>query len=494
MSVSGPAAPGFAARTLRGSSPCAGLRPRPTSCPGSRRSPLSGSPRPSPGLTPPAPPPAASAATLPVLDVRAADGRLVSLTPTASNGVQAVIFYSTECPISNAFSPTLQAIIAANADQPFSVVGVCVDADLKTDELTKHAQEFGLNFPVVQDKDGSITARFGAKMTPEVFVYDATRKLRYRGRIDDQFADRGKRNARPQTNELRDAVVAVLAGKEVAVAEVKAVGCPVPTVDPAAKPTYTHDVAPLLRANCVQCHRPGQVGPFALETYEQARKRADDIASVTTERQMPPWKPAADFGPALKHSKALTGDEIAVLAKWAANGAEEGKAADLGPAPVFSDDWALGTPDLIVQTPEGFTIPAQGEDIYRCFVLPTDLPEDKYLRAIEYHPGNRKIVHHILGYVDVTGSARKKDEMEPGVGYMCFSGPGVPTHGDLGGWAPGVEPSFLPDGIARSLPKKADLVVQVHYHPSASPRLTGPPWASTSPRSRSARSSTGTPR
>ena len=413
---------------------------------------------------------APATATLPVADARAVDGRFVSLAPTASNGATVVLFYSSECPISNAFSPTLAAIAEAHAADPLAVVGVCVDADLPAEDIAKHAREFHLNFPVVQDRDGSITARFAAKVTPEVFVYDSSRQLRYRGRIDDQYAARGKRNAHHQTNELRDAVDAVIAGKPVAVAAADAVGCPVPTPpDAPSKPTYAHDVAPVLRTNCFQCHRPGQVGPFPLETYEQARKRAHDIASVTLERQMPPWKPAADFGPALKHSKALTGDEVALLGKWAEADAPVGNVADLGPAPVFSGDWALGTPDLVLQTPEDFQIPAQGEDLYRCFVIPTDLPDDVYVSAIDYHPGNRKVVHHVLGYVDVTGQARRKDAAEPGAGYMCFSGPGVPTHGDLGGWAPGVEPSFLPEGVARSLPKKADVIVQVHYHPSGKP-------------------------
>ncbi len=414
-------------------------------------------------------------ATLPVLDARSVDGQFVSLVPDGKPGALAVVFYSTECPISNGFSPTLAAIAGAHTADPLTFVGVCVDADLPAADVLKHAREYNLNFPIVQDRDGSITARFGAEFTPEAFVYDASKQLRYHGRIDDTYAARGKRNAHHETNELRDAVVAVLAGKDVPVAHVEAVGCPVPTHPDttlaSSKPTYTHDVAPILRSNCVQCHRPGQVGPFALETYEQARKRADDIVNVTTERLMPPWKPAADFGPTLKHSKALTVDEIATLAKWAATDATEGNAADLGPAPVFTDDWALGTPDLIVQTPEDFEIPAQGEDIYRCFVIPTNLPDDKYISAIEYHPGNRKIVHHVLGYVDVSGGAKIKDEREKGPGYMCFSGPGVPTHGDLGGWAPGVMPSFLPEGVGRSLPKKADLVVQVHYHPSGKPEI-----------------------
>jgi len=424
----------------------------------------------SPSSTPPASAPSASPSTLPVLDVRAVDGRFLSMTPAAANGALVVVFYSTECPISNAYSPTLQAIATDNADKPLTVVGVCVDADLKAEDVAKHAREFGLNFPVVQDRDGSIASRFAAKVTPEAFVYDAARKLRYRGRVDDQFAARGKRNAHNQTHELQDAVLAVLGAREVAITQVAAVGCPVPTPPALArKRNYARDVAPILRSNCVQCHRPGQVGPFPLETYEQARKRSTDIAHVTTEREMPPWKPSADFGPAFKHSKALTQDEIVILSNWAEAGAPEGNLADLGPSPVFSSDWALGTPDLVVETPNDFVIPAQGEDVYRCFVIPTNLPEDKYISAIEYHPGNRKIVHHVLGYVDITGGARIKDEKDEGPGYMCFSGPGIPTHGDLGGWAPGAEPSFLPEGVGRSLPKKADLVVQVHYHPSGKP-------------------------
>ena len=407
---------------------------------------------------------------LPMTDVRAADGRFVSLVPASKQGVVAVVFYSTECPISNGFSPTLAAVAAAHAAEPATFVGVCVDADIPAADVLKHAREYGLDFPVVQDREGSITARFGARMTPEVFVYDGAEALRYRGRIDDQYTARGKRNAHHETNEFRDAVVAVLAGKAPPVSFAEPVGCPVPVrVGPTGGPTYARDVAAILRSNCVECHRPGQVGPFPLETYEQARKRAGDIASVTTERQMPPWKPDADFGPTLKHSKALTHDEVATLAKWAEAGAGEGNPADLGPAPVFSSDWKLGTPDLVVETPEDFQVPAEGEDLYRCFVIPTNLPADQYISAIEYHPGNRKIVHHVLGYVDTSGGARIKDEKEPGVGYMCFSGPGVPTHGDLGGWAPGTEPSYLPDGVGRSLPKKADIVVQVHYHPSGKP-------------------------
>ena len=121
---------------------------------------------------------------------------------------------------------------------------------------------------------------------------------------------------------------------------------------------------------------------------------------------------------------------------------------------------------MVVDIGADFAIPASGDDIYRCFVVPTNLDKDQYVTAIEYRVDNRRVVHHILAYVDVSGEARKRDAADPGPGYSCFAGPGEPIHGDLGGWAPGIQPSPLPDGIGRSLPKGSDVIIQMHYHPS----------------------------
>ena len=404
-------------------------------------------------------------------EARGVDGRPIPLVPP-KGGATAVVFYSTECPISNEYSPTLKAIAESQPSGRSQLVGICVDPDLSTLDISKHAKEFGLKFPIALDRDGSLAARFGAKVTPEVFVLDDAGKVRYKGRIDDTFAARGKRKANPSSNDLKDAVAAVLAGKDVAVDHAEAIGCPIPEpIKPALKPTFAGDVASILQKNCQQCHRPGQVGPFSLVTYEQARKRAGDIANQVLDRKMPPWKPDPAVGPAFKHSKALSEHEIAVIAAWAESGAPEGDKADLPTPPAYRDGWALGDPDLVLEAPEDFAIPAEGEDIYRCFVLPTNIPEDKYISAIEYRPGNAKVVHHVLAYVDVTGQGRKRDQADPGLGYSCFSGPGVEVHGDLGGWAPGMEPSFLPDGVGRILPSKADVVMQVHYHPGGKPEV-----------------------
>ncbi|MGE5756684.1 MAG: peroxiredoxin, partial [Planctomycetaceae bacterium] len=174
-------------------------------------------------------------------------------------------------------------------------------------------------------------------------------------------------------------------------------------------------------------------------------------------------------GPKFKHDRSLSRVAIALILAWADAGAPEGDPAQAPPLPELHDDWTLGTPDLVLELPEEFQVPASGDDIYRCFVIPTDLPRDVAISAIEYRPGNRRVVHHMLSYVDRSGQARKRDAADPGPGYQCFSGPGIEVHGDLGGWAPGNEPSRLPDGIGRILPSKADVVVQIHYHPSGKP-------------------------
>lgn len=407
------------------------------------------------------------AATLPHLS--GPDGRKVDLT-APRDGVTALVFYSSECPISNAYSPTLNRLAEEFPATSLKLVGVCVDPDLSDADVATHARDFGLKFPVVRDRHFRAAAHLGATVTPEAFVVDAKGRVRYRGRIDDQFAARQKRNAHPKGNELHDAIAAVLAGREFAPETVPAVGCPIPKPPKAsAVPTYSNEVVRILRKNCQECHRRGQVGPFALETYEQARKRADDIATVVEERRMPPWKADPGIGPKFQHERSLSAEEVATLSAWAEGGAPQGDPAKLPPAASFSDDWALGTPDLVLELAEDFAIPASGDDIYRCFVLPTNLPKDVHLSAIEYRPGNRKVVHHMLGYVDTSGEARKKDAADPGQGYSCFSGPAIEIHGDLGGWAPGNEPSHLPEGIGRALPKGADVVLQLHYHPSGKP-------------------------
>jgi hypothetical protein len=235
-----------------------------------------------------------------------------------------------------------------------------------------------------------------------------------------------------------------------------------------AKVTFAKDVASIIYKNCATCHHPGEVAPFSLVTYDEVKKHAKQIAAVTKNRFMPPWK--ADSHGEFVNERRLTEQEIATLDTWAAGGTPMGDASAIPPPPKFPQGWRIGKPDQIISMPEKYSVEAEGRDVYRCFVVPTNYGEDKFISALEFHPGNRALVHHVIAYLDTTGAARKLDEKDPGSGYTS-SGGGVgflPT-AMLGGWAPGNDPETLPDGIGILLPRGGDIVLEVHYHKTGKP-------------------------
>lgn len=244
-----------------------------------------------------------------------------------------------------------------------------------------------------------------------------------------------------------------------------AVAADVQAATPSATPTFSKDVASILWKSCADCHRPGEVGPFSLLDYEDAAKRADFLADVAADRRMPPWKAEPGFGE-FHNERRLSDADIATLRRWADAGAPKGDDAELPAKPKFVDGWSLGQPDLILQMPEAFTVPADGPDVYRCFVIPIGLGENRTVAAAEFRPGNRRVAHHAIMYLDANGAARQRDEKEPGMGYASFGGPGVLPTGGLGGWAPGAVPQRLPEGVGKFLRKGSDLVLQMHYHPN----------------------------
>jgi hypothetical protein len=229
--------------------------------------------------------------------------------------------------------------------------------------------------------------------------------------------------------------------------------------------TFTKDIAPIVYKNCTGCHRTGEVAPFTLQSYQDVSKRAKQITRVTHSRYMPPWKAEPGFGEFLDERR-LSSDQIGMIKQWAEEGTVEGSAKDLPPTPKYGDGWVLGEPDMVVKMPEAYTLAAEGRDVFRCFVIPIKIDQDKFVTAVDYKPGNRKIVHHAIFYLDNMGNARKKDEADPGPGFASFGGPGFTPTGALGGWAPGYSPRMLQEGMGKSLKKGSDLVMQIHFHPS----------------------------
>ena len=379
------------------------------------------------------------------------------------------VFINTECPISNKSIPELNRLAAVAAGVQANFFGVISDPEVTRAAALKHSEEYKIEFPVLFDASGTMAAALKPTHTPHAFVLTPEGAVAYSGRINDLFVALGKSRAAVTSNDLEDALKAVAAGKAPVAAETPLVGCIFESWKrPAtgAKVTYTRDIAPILYANCTGCHREGEVAPFSLLTYKDASKRAEMLAAVTESKLMPPWKVTESAGHMLDERR-LTAAQIALIGQWEEAGAPEGDAADLPALPKFTDGWHLGEPDMVVKVGKPFDVPAAGRDIMAYHVVPLNLPEDKYLVAFEYHPGNRKVVHHMIGFLDGSGSAKKKAESSGnGTTYVSFGGPGFLPTGGIGGWAPGAEPRFLPEGIGRPLRKGSDLVMQVHYHPS----------------------------
>src|SRR5215472_3351207 len=239
--------------------------------------------------------------------------------------------------------------------------------------------------------------------------------------------------------------------------------------------TFNEHIAPILYNNCTKCHRPGQVAPFSLLTYDDARRHGRDIAIQTQSGYMPPWKPEPGWA-AFRDERRLTPDQINLIQQWLTGGMQQGDPAKAPTPPVYNDDWQLGRPDLILEMSASFNVPADGPDVYRNFILPTGLTEDKWVRAIELKPLARPVVHHALFFTDTTGAARLLDAKDgqpgfPGFGSIFTVGdPLSVLNGGLGGWVPGTTPAFLPDGISLPLPKGADLLMQMHFHPNGVPQ------------------------
>lgn len=231
------------------------------------------------------------------------------------------------------------------------------------------------------------------------------------------------------------------------------------------KVTFSKHIAPIVFNRCVQCHRPGEAAPFPLLSYEDVKQRAGFIVEVTESGLMPPWKARKGYGE-FANDRSLRDEEKALIKKWVDQGAVQGNPADMPPAPIFVSGWQLGQPDVIVKMAEPFAVPATGPDIYQNFVVPVEVPEGKFLKAIEFRPSARSVTHHSLFAIDSQGTAKRMDDAQPGPGFagLGFLG-GFQGITSIGGWAVGGLPYPYPEGIAIPLPTKFDLVLQSHFHP-----------------------------
>lgn len=382
-----------------------------------------------------------------------------------------VVFLSTQCPISNSYLPALNHLASEWRRQHVECYGVISDASVTRTAAREHRRKYRIHFPVLFDASEELRTQLKATHTPHGFVLDRRLSIVYDGCVDDRYPKLGRKKLKAQQHYLRDAVSAMLAGLPISIKKTQPVGCVLE--DPARtttadQVTFTRDVAPIIQAHCVTCHRPDESAPFSLLTYENVSAHAGQICAVTNSRLMPPWKAAANFGH-FRDERLLSQAEITLMKSWVAAGKPRGNPLDLLPSPTYTKGWGLGKPDLILEMTKPFQIRAAGEDIYQHFVIPTRVRRNRLISAVEFRPGTPRVVHHASFYFDTTGEARRLDASTQEYGYHNFGGPGFLSAGGLRSWIPGQTPRFLPKGTGRWLPKHSDLVLQVHYQCSGKP-------------------------
>lgn len=385
-----------------------------------------------------------------------ADGKTFSPADFKNAKATVVVFLGTECPINNAYLPTLAELHKKYRGQNVQFFGINSNRHDTVERVAEHAKKNAVPIPVLKDDRHSAADGFKAERTPEAFVVDPAGKVVYRGRIDDQIGYRYRRPA-PSKNELADAIDDVLAGKPVRVAVTEVEGCFIARAVATKKEgslTYSKDIAPIFQKNCQDCHRPGNIGPMQLLTYDNVVDWSATIREVISDGRMPPWHADPKHGSFLNDRSLPKADRDKLLA-WIDGGMARGEDKET-PVKLADDGWRIGKPDKVLTMPVEYKVPPKSEKgvlRYQYFMIPTDFEEDRWVQAIEARPGNSKVVHHILVYVRNPGEAQRRED---GIG-----------NGLLTAFAPGDLPSVFPEGTAKKIKKGAIIALQMHYTPVA---------------------------
>lgn len=412
-------------------------------------------------------------------------GKPVSLYGFRGKRAVVLAFLGTDCPVANLYAPRLAEIAKEFEAKGVIVLGINSNAHDTVDQVAAHAKAHGLTFPVLKDERNVVSDGLLVQRTAEVLVLDGLGTIRYRGAVDDQYTIGARKDA-PDHAYLKDAIREVVTGGRVEVKGTPVAGCVLarvepttadpstsgkgPRVRPAApaiveafrdlEPTelkvgpvsYATDVASIVQNKCQSCHRPGEVGPFSLLTYDDARKHAGMILEVVDDRRMPPWHADPRHGD-FQNDRSLSATERATLIAWVEQGTPLGDASKLPPPRSFTQGWTIGAPDVVFEIPEPNIVPAQGTVEYVRVRVPTGFKEDVWVQAAEARPEDRSIVHHIIVYVLPRTLLPGRRGNFRADAHLC-------------GYAPGDMPSVYPEGSAKKVPAGADLLFEIHYTPT----------------------------
>lgn len=387
-------------------------------------------------------------------------GTLHALEDYADHKLVVLAFLGTECPLAKLYATRLADAAAAYEDQGVAFIGISSNQQDSVTELAAYARRHGIEFPILKDMGNELADRISAVRTPEVFVLDEDRKVRYWGRIDDQYGFQDDYIAyqlpAPRRPDMTIALDELLAGKEVSEPIKEAPGCHigrVKTPSQDADITYSSHIAAIMNDNCVFCHRPGQIAPFPLTSYDETVGWAEMIAEVVSDERMPPWHADPRYGKFVNDCR-LSDEDKETIYRWVEYGAPEGDPDAVPAPPEYAEGWMIPEPDeIIYMRDEPYTVPAEGTVEYQNFVVDPGWDEDKWISAIEPKPGNPAVVHHIVMFVQHPGGPRK--------------GAAGQLRADwLAAFAPGLRQPILEEGLARYVPAGSKLVFQMHYTPN----------------------------
>jgi peroxiredoxin len=380
-------------------------------------------------------------------------GKSHSLADYKDKKLVALVFMGTECPVARQYGERLAELDKKFSDKGVQFLAINANRQDAVTAMASYARIYHLNFPILKDLNNKVADQLGAARTPEVFLLDQDRVVRYHGRIDNQYGVGYIKKTASETY-LKTAIEELLAGKTVAQSETGVVGCFIGRVRPAdatAKVTYCNQVSRILNKRCVSCHREGEAAPFAMTNYAEVSGWADAIVEVVQQRRMPPWLADPKYGH-FANDRSMPEDEKQVLYQWAAAGAPEGDSKELPVPPKFTDGWQLPkAPDAVYYVPKEYSVPATGVVDYQYFSVDPHFTEDKWLAAVEARPSNPAVVHHIIVFAQPKGA---HDE-----GRRQF----------LVGFAPGAMPLIMPKGYAKFVPAGYELLFQMHFTPNGKP-------------------------
>lgn len=387
------------------------------------------------------------------MDVVSVTGQTVNLAPSSGREATIVCFLGNDCPMAKLYFVKLNEMASAYRDRGVHVIGINSNPQDAPQAIRERIDEFGIEFPIVKDSSQDLLARFSATRTPEAFLLDAGGVIRYHGRIDDQYSP-GVSRPNPTRRDLEIALDELLSGQPITVAATPFSGCLIgrikkPVAD-SPTVTFTKDVARVLRTHCVECHRPGDIAPFSLVDYEEARGWADMIVEVVDAGTMPPWHAHPDHGD-FKNERRMPEEDKQILRDWLAAGAPYGATSDsLPPLPNERTGWNLPrTPDLVIpMSSRPFNVPKEGTIDYQYYVVDPGFKEGKWIVGAEIIPGDRSVVHHSIVFI------RPPDGVDVvGLGWLAA-------------YVPGYRPSPYPAGHGRWIPAGSKLVFQQHYTPN----------------------------